>query len=220
VRADRKRVDLIRNILRNLFIGWLCFVFLWIVLALAKRPPSSFIIPETLNYSLFWMVGVMLIGLLGFFFVMGRLGVDLSGWTEEGTSLKDLLALTPYEFEDLVADTYRAFGYQVQRIAVQGDFGIDMVLKSSKGAKSVVLCRHKKGNIGEQALHEFFYAMQREEAREGAVITTGAFTPEAREWAREKPIHLYDGKAFLKVLRQAQRMSTPESSGEPSGRAP
>lgn len=71
----------------------------------------------------------------------------------------------------------------------------------------MVQCKRWKGKVGEPVVRDFFGAMQHENAAEGAIITTGTFTPQARQWAKGKPIRLYDGDEFLKVLHKAQGKS-------------
>jgi hypothetical protein len=203
-RNKAESIILLKKILRNLLIGWLAFFVLWVVIFLVKRAPMSFIIPETLNYSFFWLVGMVLLGLEAFIFIINR--VQTMEPEASTTGLDDLLALTPYEFEQLTAETYQAFGYRVHIVSAQGNPGINLVLQSSKGERSVVQCKCMKGDIGEPAVHDFYRAMQHEGAAEGAIITTGTFSPQAREWAKDKPIHLYDGKQFLNVLHRAQNL--------------
>ncbi len=207
-RGSKKIVDILKRIIRNLLLGWLIFFVLWIILAFVQRPPTSYIIPETLNYSLFWMIGVALIGLQAFFIILNRFQMA-SGMSEE-MSLIDLLVLTPHEFEQLVAETYRAFGYSVQSVTGQGGKGFDLVLQSSKGEKSVVQCKQWKGFVGEPVVRSFYGAMQYERVAVGAIITTGTFTQQAKDWAKEKSVHLYDGEEFLKVLRRAQGLGKPD----------
>ena len=192
-----------RNLL-NLLIAWFLFAALWIVIMLLNRTPTSFILPDTLNYSLFWMVGIGIIGLEALPFIINRAQLFAR---ENGTSLNDLVALTPDEFEQLVAETYRTFGYDVQFVPAQGDHEIDLMLRSSTGEKSVVQCKRWKGNVGELVIRDFYGAMRHAGAVEGAMITTGIFTTQAREWAKDKAIHLYNGEQFLHVVRRAQSMS-------------
>jgi hypothetical protein len=210
-RGNKKVVDVLKRINRNLLVGWLLFFVLWVILAIVQRPPASYIIPETLNYSLFWMIGVVLIGLQAFFFILNRF--QTAEAVSEEISLVDLLVLTPNEFEQLVADTYRAVGYSVQIEKAHREKGFDLVLESSEGVKSVVQCKQWRGFVDEPVVRAFYGAMQFERVVEGAIITTGTFTQQARDWARDKSIHLYGGEEFLKVLRRSQGVRKPISLG-------
>jgi restriction endonuclease Mrr len=69
--------------------------------------------------------------------------------------------------------------------------------------------------VGERVVHAFYGAMQFERVGEGAIITTGTFTQEARDWAKDKSIHLYGGEEFLKVLRRAHGVEKQTASSEP-----
>ena len=46
--------------------------------------------------------------------------------------------------------------------------------------------------------------MQHGKADKGAVITSGRFTQQAREWVKGKPIYLYDGTQFIKAWQRAK----------------
>jgi hypothetical protein len=203
-RKKEDNLNLLKRILLNLLIAWSIFAVLWILIMLLNRAPTSFILPNTLNYSLFWMVGIGLVGLEALPFV---LKYAQSFARENLTSLADLQALSPDEFEQLVAETYRAFGYDVQFLDAQGDHEIDLLLRSSTGEKSVVQCKRWRGNVGQLVIRDFYGAMRHAGAVEGAIITTGAFTSQAREWAKDKAIHLYNGEQFLRVLYRAQSMN-------------
>jgi hypothetical protein len=53
--------------------------------------------------------------------------------------------------------------------------------------------------------------MQHEKAAQGAIIATKGFSQAAAEWAKGKPLYLYDGNDFLrlwnKVKKQHQRIN-------------
>ncbi len=208
-----ENLALIKSIVRGLLMGWLAFVVLWIVLAIVKRPPTSFIIPETLSYSFFWLFGIFLIGVEAFLIFADR--TRLFDFTSgETTSLDDLLGLTSEQFIQLAGEVYRVFGYGVQRAIFEEENGVDLILQSARGGQRVVLCKQQQGNLGEKVVRDFYYAMQRQGAGEGAVITTGSFTVQAREWAKDKPIRLYNGREFLKVWRRAEAI---EKQRAPAG---
>lgn len=196
-----------RNLL-NMLVAWFLFAVLWIAIMLLKRTPTSFFLPNTLNYSLFWMVGIGLIGFEALPFIINR---AQSLARENATSLNDLIALTADEFEQLVAETYRTFGYDVQFFTAQGDRVIDLMLRSSTGEKSVVQCKLWRGNLGELVVRDFYDAMRHAGAVEGAIITTGTFTSQARDWAQDKEIHLYSGGQFLNVVHRAESMRKTET---------
>ena len=111
-----------------------------------------------------------------------------------------------------MAETYRSMGYKAEIVASQGDHGVDLVLYSPNGEKQIVQCKRWKGMVGEPIVRDFYGAMQHENAVEGSIITAGTFTNQARIWAKDKPIRLYDGDEFLKLIRRAENRQTTTQS--------
>lgn len=107
--------------------------------------------------------------------------------------------------EELVADVYRAKGHRARRTGTVGDHGVDIVVNAKNGEKWVVQCKRWRGTVGERVIREFYGTMLHEKADKGAIVTTDFFTPQARDWAKGKPIFLYDGEEFLKIWRQVQK---------------
>ena len=206
---SRKR-NLGSNIIHNLLLAWGLFAILWISLAFAGQTPTGYIIPQPLNNILFWTIGLGLIALKILEVVSGR--SHIRKITRDTQDVNELTNLSPAEFERVVAETYRTFGNRVDIVAAQGDHGIDLIVHSPKGEKYVVQCKKWKGKVGEPIVRDFYGAMQHENAVEGSIVTTGTFTPQAREWAKDKPIRLFGGDEFLKVMRRAQKTgnSTPK----------
>lgn len=126
---------------------------------------------------------------------------------------QQLAALTPAEFEQWCAHRLRALGYTVRHVGGQGDHGIDLFAEK-QGELAVVQCKRFTGRrtVGEPQLRDLYGAMHAEGAVRAIVITAGYFTEEARDWARGKPIELWD----------ANRIVIPKLSGSsaPSGSAP
>jgi HJR/Mrr/RecB family endonuclease len=119
-------------------------------------------------------------------------------------TIEDLQLLTPSEFEKLVAKTYRDQGNRVDVVGATGDHGIDLVVHTRKGEVMLVQCKKYKGKVGEPVVRDFYGALRASDADAGAIVTTGLITPQARLWAEGKPIFLYDGRAFLKILESTR----------------
>jgi restriction system protein len=122
-----------------------------------------------------------------------------------------LIEMPRGEFDELVANLYCALGHRAVRTNATGEHAINVVVQALNGQKWIVQCKQWRGAVGESVVREFYAAMQREQAAQGAIITTAKFTPKAREWAKGKPIHLYDGAEFLQAMkriksRAAQRL--------------
>jgi hypothetical protein len=68
--------------------------------------------------------------------------------------------------------------------------------------------KRDKGHIGDPVVPDFFGALRAANADRGAIITTGEITQKARLWAEGKPIHLYDGAQFLKIVTSTRKRAT------------
>jgi restriction system protein len=117
-------------------------------------------------------------------------------------TISRLIEMPRADFEQLVADLYCALGHEAKRTGGPGDRDFDVVIVSKTGQHWIAQCKQWRGAVGESVVREFYAAMAREHATQGALITTAKFTPKAVEWAKGKAIHLYDGPAFLQVLQR------------------
>jgi restriction system protein len=113
-----------------------------------------------------------------------------------------LIEMPRGEFDELVANLYCALGHRAVRTNATGEHAINVIVQALNGQKWIVQCKQWRGAVGESVVREFYAAMQREQAAQGAIITTARFTPKAREWAKGKPIHLYDGAEFLQAIKR------------------
>jgi len=177
------------------------------------------LLPVDVNMKIFLSVGLILLP-FAFAIVLEqrykRIDVE---------TLEELKALSPSDFEKLVAETYRAQGHKVEIVGATGDHGIDLVVKTRKGETWLIQCKKYRGKVGEPVIRDFYGALRASDADAGAVITTGLITTQARLWAEGKPIFLYDGDEFLDVMRttcirkslpvQAIKKSTPLVSAAP-----
>lgn len=131
----------------------------------------------------------------------------------------DLLQLSSREFEMMVVELYHANGHPAERTGATGDHGVDVVIHANNGEKWVAQCKRWRGTVGEPVVRDFYGVMQHEKADKGAIITSGKFTLQAREWAKGKPIILYDGDEFLQAWKSAKSqnpVSFPTVSRESS----
>ena len=129
-----------------------------------------------------------------------------------------LIELPRAEFEQLVVDLYCALGHDAKRTGGPGDRDFDIVIVAKSGQHWIAQCKQWRGAVGESVVREFYAAMLREHATQGAIITTARFTPKATQWAQGKSIHLYDGPAFLQVWQRIK--GTLVLDTDPSTAAP
>ena len=122
----------------------------------------------------------------------------------------ELRDLSPEEFEEWSAKRLSDLGYKVRRTGGQGDHGVDLIA-TMHGIDTVVQCKRYAGKraVGEPELRDLFGVMHHHAATEAILITAGWFTPQAREWAKGKPIQLWD-------VAHLSRSAVGASSSAPS----
>lgn len=196
---------------RNMLNVWSVWAVVRIILVFNPEPISgSVLISEPLSTILFFITG----------FVLFAIWLGIRYWKSRqirskalGMSAKDLLDLPPGEFEEMAAELYRAFGHQAQKTGMSGDHGVDVVVKAKNGKKMVVQCKRWRKPVGEAIVRDFYGVMQHEKAAHGAIIATSGFSRQAIEWAKGKPLSLYDGNQFIKLWDRAEKKRLAELKG-------
>ncbi len=124
---------------------------------------------------------------------------------------KDLLALTPSEFEDAVAELLKAEGYRdVKRVGGSGDLGVDIFCRDATGSRIAVQCkRYAPGRkISVSLIQMFFGMIVHHGAERGIYITTSSYTGAARNLARDRDIDLIDGAELDRRYRSLPETGT------------
>lgn len=194
----------VRKAATQVFIAWMIWAFFLAFICWQGRQ-LILIISAPLNDILFAVLGLLSGGIsIGFLIHRVRMRrVQL----ENMQTLEDLLAMSPEQFEILVAKLFQAYGHRVQSVGGTADHGVDLVVISDQGEKWIVQCKRYSGSVGEPILRDLFGTMLHESAQRAYLITTGEITRQARAWAAGKPMVLYDGEALVKMIRRAQKRS-------------
>jgi hypothetical protein len=201
-----------RSGIRNMVYVWGFWAIIRIFLLFNPEPISkSLLIPEPINTILFFVTGFILISIW----------IGVTYWRRNrtrskafGISSEGLLNLTPSDFEEMVAELYRAMGHQAKRTGMIGDHGVDVVVKAKNGEKWVVQCKRWRTPAGESIVRDFFGMMQHEKAAQGAIIATSGFSQAAKEWAKGKPLYLYNGNDFVNLWQRAKKQQLQETKSD------
>ncbi|MDO9129788.1 MAG: restriction endonuclease [Anaerolineales bacterium] len=188
--------------IRNMVYVWGFWAVIRLLLFFSPEPISvSLLIPEPLSTLLFFIAG----------FVLIALWVGTTYWKRSrtrskmlGVSSEDLLNLPPGELEEMAAELYRVFGHQAKRTGASGDHGVDVIVKTKNGQKWIAQCKRWRKPVGESIVRDFYGTMQHEKAAQGAIIATSGFSQQAIEWAKGKPLYLYNGEDFIKLWKRAE----------------
>lgn len=130
-------------------------------------------------------------------------------------TLADLTGMSWLQFEQLVADAFRRHGFRVQEMGgPQPDGGVDLVLRDGGGAEHLVQCKHYRVRmVSLPRVREFYGSMAAHGTRcEGAVVTCGQFTQEAKAFAEGKPLRLIDGESLLRMIRDTNPIAPAVST--------
>lgn len=126
-----------------------------------------------------------------------------------------LLSLSPTEFEHFVRDYLQVIGFESEHVGRSGDGGIDVRGRlNAQGLAQVLLrvqVKRTTSSIGIDAVLKTRGALNPDE--QGAIITLGAFTSQARESAEAasmKTIMLISGEEFAELLLTHWPQLTPE----------
>lgn len=131
-----------------------------------------------------------------------------------------LNAISWLEFELLVGEAFRMQGYQVtEQGGAQADGGVDLVLR--KGSEFfLVQCKQWKAyKVGVDVVRELFGVMAARGAAGGFVVTSGTFTPDAKEFASGRNLMLVEGPKLFGMIQQAKASLRADAPVPPMARA-
>lgn len=136
------------------------------------------------------------------------------------TDLQSIRDLSWQDFERYVGEVYRRLGYTVEETGPGADGGVDLIARKN-GEKVLVQCkRWRTDKVGVEKARELFGVVKAEGATKGVLVTSGAFTPAAVEFAQSKAdgqLDLVDGEGLVRLIGGAA--DTPRSLDPPGERA-
>lgn len=112
------------------------------------------------------------------------------------------LAEMPWrEVELVIGDYVRGRDFAVAETERADADGAADMLVTRIGEYHLVRSRHwRDAIVGAEAVREFRRVMAARHAAGGFILTSGSFSPEARELARERGVELIDGEQLAAVL--------------------
>ena len=119
-------------------------------------------------------------------------------WKELG-KLNYWMSLDGHSFEEAVAAVFRKQGYRATVSKQGGDGGIDIIL--TKGSEKIaVQCKAHKKEVGPSAVRELYGTMQHFRFTEGILVSRSGFTKGVYDFAKDKPIKLYNLNNIMKMF--------------------
>lgn len=139
-------------------------------------------------------------------FIRGRKSAKLIDAATSHAGAEAIHGMSWREFEVLIAEGFRRRGFTVVDMGGQGpDGGVDLVLR--KGSERfLVQCKQWRAlKVGVAVVRELYGVMSAEGAAGGIVVSSGAFTEDAKEFAQGRNIKLIDGPALQQILASAKQ---------------
>lgn len=129
-------------------------------------------------------------------------GVQLPGQREDDP---DLYTMDPIAFEDLIAELFRARGYQVQTTARSGDQGVDVVAVDPDpvtGGKIVIQAKRYRSTVSPTAVRDLDSTVRHHGAIKGILVTTAHFGRGSYDYIENKPLSLVSGPELVELLAE------------------
>jgi len=133
----------------------------------------------------------------------GRQVVSHGG--EDAGAEPDLLVMDPLEFEELVAELFRAMGMQAVTTVRSGDGGVDVDALDPdpiRGGKIAVQVKRYRKTVPPTAVRDLYGTVQSLGANKGVLVTTSGFGRSSYVFVSGKPMTLVSGTDLVELLHQ------------------
>lgn len=131
--------------------------------------------------------------------------------------LQSIRDLSWQDFERYVGEAYRRKGYTVEETGPGADGGIDLIARKN-GETVLVQCKHWRARrVGVRVARELFGLVKAQGAANGVLVTSGTFTPEALEFAKQTHLDLVDGEGLVRLTQGIPRpLDAPDEHASPN----
>lgn len=122
-----------------------------------------------------------------------------------------LRAIDWFQFEKVVALTYRNLGFKVTRKGgANPDGGIDLIIERD-GNRTAVQCKQwKTWDVGVKAVREFLGGMADANIQKGVFVTLNGYTDEAKSLAAKHAIETLGERDLATLIERAGVVGSPE----------
>ncbi|MDL0138601.1 restriction endonuclease [Halobacterium salinarum] len=140
---------------------------------------------------------------------------------DESRILSTLIELKPRAFEKFVRDLWSLQGWDAEVTARSGDKGIDVIATQSFPYEKKVLIQAKKNsednNIGGATMQKYASLKQRDNVDEAIIVTTGRFTPQAKEIGVDFNLKIVSGPTLAQLVTDLSAEHLVEAYAEKDG---
>lgn len=127
-------------------------------------------------------------------------GISASPTKADAWSLELLRRIESQQFEELTAAYFREETFRTETTRIGADEGIDIKLfsKGKTDLYAIVQCQAcNSGKVGIKPVRELLGAMTHENVPRGIFVTTGEYTQDALDFAKQHPIILITGEMLI-----------------------
>ncbi len=116
--------------------------------------------------------------------------------------LAEVGAMSGTEFEEFMADVFRAMGYGVTHMGSSGDQGVDLLLLADDATIIAVQCKNYAKPVGNRPVQEVYAGARYQDASRAWVVAPRGYTKGAFELAGRLDVLLIDGSGIRKFIDQ------------------
>jgi restriction system protein len=126
--------------------------------------------------------------------------------------LEQLKKIDWFQFEKIVALTYRKLGYTVNRRGgASPDGGIDLIIEKDGIIKAVQCKQWRTWNVGVKPVREFLGALTDAKIEKGVFITLRGYTGDAKQLAEKHGIEILKETGLTGMLEATDARFDPET---------
>lgn len=133
-------------------------------------------------------------------------------------SRRNLLKLTPTEFEHLVKELFVAMGAEAWRTVPSKDGGVDAVATSKNlffGGVCLIQAKRWTGLVGLDAVHALTGVMTDHNATTGVLVTTSWFSRTSEQFAQRNRITLINGAELKHLIKEHLKIDVIPGTNPP-----
>jgi restriction system protein len=111
--------------------------------------------------------------------------------------------MDPGQFEELVADLFRARNLEVTTTGRSGDGGVDVAALDPDpltGGLILIQVKRYRATVAPSVVRDLYGVVQHRGATKGILVTTSGFGPGSYEFAQGKPLTLINGAELTDLL--------------------
>lgn len=109
-------------------------------------------------------------------------------------------ALSGHDFESLIINKFREYGFDAKETPITGDYGADIIVENKNQTRFVIQCKRFKTKVNLKAVQEVTAALAHFNGDIGIVVTNNSFLNSAIKLAESNDIELWDSIKLMKFL--------------------